>query len=81
MTDAVEQMDCQVDEKSEAPTRFGTHMTTMAHGRMARGGLGLPKDSSGPAMPYPSMPCGRANPETAISGVARRQGGRLVAVF
>jgi hypothetical protein len=29
-------------------------------GRMARGGHGLPKVSLGPAMPYPSTPCGRA---------------------
>jgi hypothetical protein len=28
------------------------------HGRMARGGHGLPKVSLGPAMPYPSTPCG-----------------------
>jgi len=28
-------------------------------GRMARGGLGLPKVSLGPAMPYLSIPCGR----------------------
>jgi hypothetical protein len=29
---------------------------------MARGGHGLPKVSPGPAMPYPSMPCGRLLP-------------------
>jgi hypothetical protein len=28
------------------------------HGRMARGGDGLPKVSTAPAMPYPSMPYG-----------------------
>jgi hypothetical protein len=33
---------------------------------MARGGHGLPKLSLGPTMPYPSMPCGRATPETAL---------------
>jgi hypothetical protein len=33
---------------------------------MARGGLGLPKVSPGPAMPYPSMPCGRVTPEKAL---------------
>jgi hypothetical protein len=33
------------------------------HGRMARGGHGLPKVSSGPAMPDPSMPCGQATPD------------------
>jgi hypothetical protein len=30
------------------------------HGRMARGGLELPKVSAGPAMPYSSTPCRRA---------------------
>jgi hypothetical protein len=34
------------------------------HGCMARGGHGLPKASSGPAMPYPSMPRRQAIPET-----------------
>jgi hypothetical protein len=33
---------------------------THCHGRMARGGYELPKGSHGPAMPYPSTPCGRA---------------------
>jgi hypothetical protein len=36
------------------------------HGRMARGGHGLPKVSVGPAMPYPSMPCGQATPEMSL---------------
>jgi hypothetical protein len=36
------------------------------HGRMARGGHGLPKVSPGPAMPYPSTPCGRVTRETAL---------------
>ena len=36
------------------------------HGRMARGGLGLPKVSLGPAIPYSSTPCGQANPEKAL---------------
>jgi hypothetical protein len=35
------------------------------YGCMARGGHGLLKVSSGPAMPYPSTPCGRATPETS----------------
>jgi hypothetical protein len=35
------------------------------HGCMARGGHGLPKVSPGPVMPFPSMPCGWATPETA----------------
>jgi hypothetical protein len=34
------------------------------HGRMARGGYGLPKVP--PAMPYRFTPCGRATPETAF---------------
>jgi hypothetical protein len=33
---------------------------------MARGGYELPKVSPGPAMPNPSMPCGRATPETTL---------------
>jgi hypothetical protein len=32
------------------------------HGRMERGGHGLPKISRGPAMPYPSTPCGQTTP-------------------
>jgi hypothetical protein len=36
------------------------------HGRMARGRHGLPKDSPGPAMPDPSMPCGRTTLEIAL---------------
>ena len=35
------------------------------HGRMARGGHGLPKVSPGPAMPNQSIPCGWATPKTA----------------
>jgi hypothetical protein len=42
---------------------------------------GLPKVLPGPAMPNPSTPCGRAAPKTAVSGVARRKGGRPAAVF
>jgi hypothetical protein len=33
---------------------------------MVRGGHRLPKVSPGPAMPYPSTPCGRATPQTAL---------------
>jgi hypothetical protein len=40
--------------------------STYFQGRMARGGHGLLKVSQGPAMPYPSIPCGRANPETSL---------------
>jgi hypothetical protein len=36
------------------------------HGRMARVGNELPNVSPGHAMPYPSTPCGRATPETAL---------------
>jgi hypothetical protein len=47
------------------------------HRRRARGGQGLPKVSLGLAMPYPSMPCRRATPVTAL----RPFQGRLAAVF
>jgi hypothetical protein len=40
--------------------------TTKRHGRMARGGYGLPKVSPEPAMPNPSTPCRQATPETAL---------------
>jgi hypothetical protein len=46
---------------------------------MAMGVHGLSKVSPGPAMPYPSMRCGRETPETAV--VARPQGRRPAAVF
>jgi hypothetical protein len=42
------------------------------HGRMTRGGHGPPKVSLGPAMLYPSTPCGRATPETALWPFQRR---------
>jgi hypothetical protein len=38
------------------------------HGRMARGGHGLPGVSPRPATPYPFTPGTRAKPETAICG-------------
>jgi hypothetical protein len=41
----------------------------LGYGRMANGGHGLPTDSPGPAnaaMPYPTVPRGRATPETVI---------------
>jgi len=38
----------------------------LKHGRMARGGHGLPKVLTGPVMPCPSTPCGRVTPETAL---------------
>jgi hypothetical protein len=37
---------------------------------MARVGHALPKVSLGPAIPYPSTPCRRATPETALWSVA-----------
>jgi hypothetical protein len=43
--------------------RFSTNeivSQTLDQGRRAWGGHGLPKVSPGPAMPYPSTPCGRA---------------------
>jgi hypothetical protein len=36
------------------------------HRQMATGGYGLPKVSPGPALSYPSTPCGWATPETAL---------------
>jgi hypothetical protein len=45
------------------------------------GGHGLPKVSPELAMPDPSRPCGRATPDTAVSGVAHPQGRRPAAVF
>jgi hypothetical protein len=36
------------------------------HGRMARGGHGLPKVSLGPTMPNPFIPCRQVTPETAL---------------
>jgi hypothetical protein len=52
------------------------HIVLPGQARIARGIHGLPKVSPWPAMPDPSMPCGRA-----VSGVARSQGGRPAAVF
>jgi hypothetical protein len=51
------------------------------HGRMAKGGHGLPKLSPGPAMPDHFMPCGRATPNMAVSRVARPQAERPAAIF
>jgi hypothetical protein len=49
------------------------------HGRIARGGHGLPKVSPRPPMPDLSTPSGRATPETALQlfqgWPARRTGG------
>jgi hypothetical protein len=51
------------------------------HGRMERGGHGLPKKSLGLAMPNPSTLCGRATPKMTVSWMARLQGGQPPAVF
>jgi hypothetical protein len=52
-----------------------------SHGCMARGDHGLTKVSPAPAMPYRSMPCGQATPETALQPFqgwpAHRAGGLL----
>jgi hypothetical protein len=37
-----------------------------SNGCVGRGGHGVPKVSLGPAMPYPSMPCRLATPETDL---------------
>jgi hypothetical protein len=39
---------------------------TFRQDSMAKGGHGLPVVSPGPTMSYPSTPCGRVTPETAI---------------
>jgi len=39
------------------------YLDSFIHGRMARGGHGLSRVSSGPAMPYPFTLCGRATPQ------------------
>jgi hypothetical protein len=49
------------------------------HGRIARGGHRLLTVTLGPSMCYPSMPCGRATPETTLQPFqewpAQRAGG------
>jgi hypothetical protein len=63
---------CRLDCASRLPKRpsratcSGKVGNIFTHGCMARGGHGLPKVSHGPVMPYPSMPCKRATPETAL---------------
>jgi hypothetical protein len=42
------------------------HFLGCPHGRMARGGNGLPELSPGPATPNSSTSCGRATPETTL---------------
>jgi hypothetical protein len=49
-----------------------------------KGGHGLPKVSTGPTMPDPSIPCGQASPETALRPFlveVRPQSERPAAVF
>jgi hypothetical protein len=58
---------------NRSPMNFASPMSTRRRppliprqARVARGIHGLPKVSSGPAMPNPSTPCWRATPETAL---------------
>jgi hypothetical protein len=41
-------------------------ITWLQHRLMAWGGHGLPKVSPGPAIPYPSTPCGQTTPKTSL---------------
>jgi hypothetical protein len=59
----------RLDARGERRFVLG-NSTIRRQARMARGIHRLLKVSLGPAMPYPSTPCGRATPE----GVARRAG-------
>jgi hypothetical protein len=45
----------------------GNQSAAQVHGRMGRGGHGIPKVSPGPAMPDPSMPCGQATPQLGLA--------------
>jgi hypothetical protein len=45
---------------------FSRRRKRRLHGCMARGGHGIPKVLPGPALPYPSTPCGGATPEMAL---------------
>jgi hypothetical protein len=69
----------QNDQAWGRRTEEGKKERGIEHGRMARGGHGLPKVSPRPAIPYPSTPCGWAIPETAVRPVqgwsAQRLGG------
>jgi hypothetical protein len=66
-------------EKFEPSTDVVTvHMVTGEQALMGRGIHELPKVSLRPAMPNPSTP---QSALTAVSGVARPQGGRPTAVF
>jgi hypothetical protein len=59
---AVEQFALQVKRNSIGSIQIEFLPLPFGRGRIASGGHGLPKVSPGPAMPYPSMPCGRATP-------------------
>jgi hypothetical protein len=45
---------------------ISTFTVLLIQGRMGRSIHGLPKVSPGPAMPNPSMPCGRSTPKQAL---------------
>jgi hypothetical protein len=57
--------------RSTPPSPSQTYASSI-HRRMERGGYGLPKVFTRPAMPYPSTPCRRATPETAHRAVGLR---------
>jgi hypothetical protein len=54
------------DSCNEKEDSYGCPRRGSTHGRTARGCHGLPKVSSGPAMPYLSPPLGRATPKIAL---------------
>jgi hypothetical protein len=56
----------KIIQRTLARTILQKQNQSSSHGRMARGGHGLPKVSLGPVMPDPSTPCGRPTPETAL---------------
>jgi hypothetical protein len=60
------QTSSQSSQKLKQPSLSKYFASPSRHGRMARGGHGLPKVSPVPAMPYPSLPCGWATTETAL---------------
>jgi hypothetical protein len=53
-------------EREKPSTPLVQSAVSPFHGRMVRGGLGLPKVSPGTAMPDLSTPCRCATPETAL---------------
>jgi hypothetical protein len=55
-----------VEQKCGQGVEQFTRASDKQHGRMARGGHGLPNVSPGPAMPDSFMLCGQTTPETAL---------------